>query len=293
MVVLPLVLLIATAAAADPTVSGPAPSGGATPQGVPPPPSLLAPFQNPVKPQVQDEYQLQRAKDGSRDLVYDSTTFTARVARDGSVVFRDKRFGISVLPLFFRPRTTRPPVTGVPSLWSFLHDGGRPNRIPPELAEDATTSYGSRLPIPTMTPFRPDPREACRYPRPCFFDAAVTIVNVSVTFDVTDELMRFAGQDPYRYAKAKFLAATRELRAGLAARAHADDIRAATSELPERLQTIRCDERMSVADRRAILRGLRAELDTAASEGRAAAARIDVALADLDRPDGAASCPPR
>jgi hypothetical protein len=109
----------------------------------------------------------------------------------------------------------------------------------------------------------------------------------------TDELIRFAGQDPYRYAKARFLAATRELRVRLAARAHADDLRDSAAELPRRLQSIRCDDRLSLADRRAILLGLRSELEATSPEGRTAAARIDGALDDLDGPGGTASCPPR
>jgi hypothetical protein len=281
---IPLLLLIA----ADPTSSAPGPGAATTAPG----PSLLAPFKNPVKSPVREEYELQRAKDGSRDLLYESPAFVARVARDGSVVFRDKRFSLSLWPRFFRPRVFGPPVMGVPSLQSFLRDGGRPNRIPPELADESTTAYGAGLPIPTTTPLRPDPREACRYPRPCFFDAVVTVVSVTGTFDLTDELMRLAGHDPYRHAKARFLAATRELRARLAARAHADDIRDSGAELPVRLQQIRCDARLSLADRRAILVGLRAELDGSTPEGRAAASRIDVALADLDRTGGAAACPP-
>jgi hypothetical protein len=283
--------LIAATQAAGLALGASVPDAG-TP-GPKPTPSLLAPFKNPVKAPAQEEYELRRAKDGSRDLLYDASTFTARVARDGSVVFRDKGFGVSLLPLLFRPRTYRPPVMGVPSLMSVLGHGGGHNRVPPELSDESATNYGSRLPLPTMSPFRPDPREACQYPRPCFFDAAVTIVNVTGTFDLTDDLIRFAGQDPYRYAKARFLAATRELRVRLAARAHADDLRDSAAELPSRLQTIRCDDRMSLADRRAILLGLRSELEAASPEGRTAAARIDAALEDLDSPGGAASCPPR
>jgi hypothetical protein len=284
LVALPVVLLMAAADAGAPDAGAPAPS-------------LLAPFKNPVQTPPRDQYELHRAKDGSRDLLYEATAFTARVARDGSVKFHDKGLAVALLPLLFLPRGYRPPAPDVPSLQSFARDSFlhlTPKHIPPELRDESTTYYGSRLPIPTTTPFRPDPREACLYPRSCFFEADVTIINVTGTFDVTDEVMRFSGQDPYRFAKAQFLAATREMRAKLAARAHADDVRDAAAALPDRLQRIRCDDRMSVADRLAILRGLRAELDTTAPEARIAVAQIDVALAAFEtsaRPDGAPACP--
>ena len=90
-------------------------------------------------------------------------------------------------------------------------------------AQEQSALYGARLPIPTVTPYRPDPREACQYPQPCFFNASLLPLSIRGGFDLTDELMRLGGQDPYRYAKAQFLAGTRELRIRMAARAHADE----------------------------------------------------------------------
>ena len=60
-------------------------------------------------------------------------------------------------------------------------------------------------------------------------------------FDLTDELTRFSGQDPNRFQKATFLAATRDRRIQMAVRTHAANIRRATAELPARLQAIACD----------------------------------------------------
>ena len=48
--------------------------------------------------------------------------------------------------------------------------------------------------------------------------------------------MRLNGQDPYRYQKAEFLAATRELRIQMAAKMHAHNIQHAAAGLPARLQ---------------------------------------------------------
>ncbi len=80
--------------------------------------------------------------------------------------------------------------------------------------------------------------------------------------------MRLGGQDlPYRYAKASFLAGTREMRTRMAARAHADDVRSSAAGLPEHLETIACDGRLSVGERRAIIEALGVELDTSTAEG--------------------------
>jgi len=87
----------------------------------------------------------------------------------------------------------------------------------------------------------------------------VVFVSVNGQFDVTDELMRLAGQDPYRFAKAQFLAGTRDLRVRLAARAHAEDVRRSIANLPARLAVVACDDQRSVAERRAILEALRAD----------------------------------
>ena len=84
---------------------------------------------------------------------------------------------------------------------------------------------------------------------------------------------------------------TRELRIRMAARAQADDLRASASELPARLGTIACDERLSAAERRAIIEALRAELDDSTPEGRATDTRISRFLADFDRSDGGLPCP--
>ena len=47
----------------------------------------------------------------------------------------------------------------------------------------------------------------------------------------------------------------------MAARAHADDVRKSAAGLPDHLEAIACDGRLSVAERRAIIEALGAELD--------------------------------
>jgi len=240
------------------------------------------------------DYQLRRDKGGTGDLIYDATAFTARVARDGSVTFRDKHLAVSLALL---GRGAVP--SGVPSLESILRGHGTKRAAPPPVsaqgqsagqAADQWALYGSRLPIPTVTPYRPDPREACQYPQPCFFDASLLPLSIGGSFDLTEELMRLGGQDPYRYAKAHFLAATRELRIRMAVRAHADDVRRSATGLPGELEAIACDGRRTIGERRAIIEALSAELDSSTSEGRAAQAQIARFRARFAEPDGGSPC---
>jgi hypothetical protein len=255
-------------------------------QLVRPPP---APARDPNDPPM--DYELHRVKGGSGDLTYDAPGFTARIAHDGSVTFRDKHFSASfaLLPNLRR----QPTITGVPTLESVLRGNAKkPDPTPVSPAEQAAL-YGSRLPIPTVTPYRPDPREACQYPAPCFFYAPVLLLSIKTTFDLTDELMRLGGQDPHRYAKARFLAGTREMRTRMAARAHADDVRKSATGLPEHLEAIACDGRLSVGERRAIIEALGAELDTSTAEGRAAEAEIGSFLARFGQADGSVTCSSR
>jgi hypothetical protein len=122
----------------------------------------------------------------------------------------------------------------------------------------------------------------------------VTLFTVTGTLDLTDELMRLAHEDPYRYQKARFLTATREMRIRMAGHAHAEDVARSRAELPTRLEEIACDQGRSVADRRAIIAALRAELDAATPEGRTQGDRIRRFLDDWDRADGGVrACPGR
>src|SRR5262245_20626977 len=60
--------------------------------------NLLAP-PAPRRTVEAERVELKETKDGTGDLVYEATGFTARVAPDGSVSFTDKRAsGLSALP---------------------------------------------------------------------------------------------------------------------------------------------------------------------------------------------------
>jgi hypothetical protein len=239
----------------------------------------------PSEPSPQ-EYQLKRAKDGSGDLIYDATTFDARIARDGSVSFRDRRVtGLKLLP--FLPGAAP---TGVPTLEGVIRALGKNQRKARGEAPPDPTADETRYPSTTVSRFRPDTREICRYPNPCFFNAPVLSLGAQGNFDVTDQLMRLAGQDPYRYQKARFLTATREMRVRMAGRAHAEDVARSGVELRGRLESIACDERLGASERRAIVEALRAELDVATPEGRAQRDQIRRFLDGLDRADGGVPC---
>ena len=176
---------------------------------------------------------------------------------------------------------------GLPSLQATLSSLFRKRKRPPAV-EQVSPPDESFLVIPNVTPYRPDPREGCRT---CDFRPIPFLMNPSGHFNLTDELTRFSPNDSHRLEKARFLEATRDLRIRMAARAHANWLRQATAELPSHLQSIACDERLLPAERRAILRALRDEMDTT-PEGHAAARTIDAFLASRDeRPDAGDACP--
>jgi hypothetical protein len=241
--------------------------------GAPRPRSLLDPIPGLKRPPAEEVYQLRDAKDGTGELVYDESGFTARVAKDGSVRFVVKR--VTELRLFpFLPK--RNIHLGVPSLQSSLKaalQGHTPSVARPP--DDGSPPPETTMVIPEVSRYRPDPREGCRY---CGMFPPL-YPNVLGRGDITDEIMRMSGEDPYRYQKAKFLVATTNVRSRMGAKTHAENIRDAITELPARLVSIACDERLSPRDRRAILEALRAELDTGTPAGRLAAGRIETFLA--------------
>jgi hypothetical protein len=281
--------LLAAADAGAPTPAGPP----RAPAPLTSAPSLLAPVPSPsarLGGSPDDRpYELRRAKDGTGALIYDGPGFTARIARDGSVRFDDKHFALmrswSLLP--FAPLPTP---RGRPSLQSTFEDAmAHRRRTSPD---DPVDPRPEPVPlVPRMSPYRPDPSEACYYPMDCYFQAAVVLVGVGGTFDLTDELIRLSGQDPYRREKARLLAATRELRGGLSARAVAGDVRRASAALTERLRSIACDERRSVAERRAFVEALRKQMDGDSDDARAAVQTITRFVAERFDADGGVLCP--
>jgi hypothetical protein len=242
-------------------------------------------------------YELRPVGDGSGDLYYDAPTFSARVARDGTTTFQDHPFGLSprwsLLP--FAPIATP---NSRPSLQSALRDlmnhRGRRGGWGPKEAQPTATPQPNRWPpliYQPMSEYRPDPREACTYPRSCYFQPIV-VAGPAGGGDFTDEIMRFNGQDPYRQEKAQFLAATRETRFRMAARAAADDIRVAKADLTARMLAIACDERRTERERRAVLEALRLELDGTTPAAREASASVTRFITSFfDEGAGRGRCP--
>jgi hypothetical protein len=243
--------------------------------GMPPPPPdpflLRAPRKDP--PPADRSYELHRAKDGTGDLLYEGPGFKARIARDGTARFIDKRFTL-LAPWSFLPFAPMPAPRGAPSLQSTFTDLLARRKPGQGWVPDANPPPAPVPLLPQMSPYRPDPKEVCTYPRPCYFEAGIVLIGLGGTFDLTDELLRLSGQDPYRREKAHFLAATSQLRGGLAARALGENIRSALGGLPARLEEIACDPRRSVRERRAIVEALRQEIEGDTPAARAAVATI-------------------
>jgi hypothetical protein len=259
--------------------------GGAPAPAAKSAPSLLAP-RPALNREVREAYVLQPAKDRSGDLVYEGPRFTARVARDGSVTFGDRKIADFKWSLWPRRVTLNVPSLQS-SLGGLIRGQGPP---PPPMPDDRGPPPETTMLIPEVSRYRPDPREGCRECKNMGFTPLP--MSVGARFDLSDEIARMNGTDPLRYEKAEFLVATRERRVGMAVKRHAANVHRATAELPAMLASIACDDRMSRADRLAILNALRDDMDLASAEGRDGAARITEAIARYFGPaDGGSACP--
>ena len=259
---------------------------GADTQAVPQAPPLIQP---PAPQRVPEprRIDLKDAKDGTGDLIYETSGFTARIAPDGSVAFKDKRVsGLTQFPWF----PMKAPMA-VPSLQASLKNllkGRGPPAPPPSDLDQGLAPPETRQVIPEVSRYLVDTRDACRT---CtnFMDLALPVQMLG-RFDVSDELARFSGQDPARFQKATFLAATHDQRVQMAVKTHAANIQRAAAELPERLRAIACDPRLTHKERRAILVSLAREMDPNTPEGVNAAATITTFVAGFDA--GTVSCGP-
>ncbi len=247
------------------------------------PPATLFPLAPPADAPPPSAYDLRPAKNGSDTLVYEGPRFTARVSVDGTVTFSAAK---PAHPFWWPPFFPVAVDNGRPSLQSTLSSVLRGKKRP--TVETDKVVDESFLIIPNVTRYRPDPREGSR----ASFQVMPLLGNASKEVDLTDALMGLSGQDPYRIEKARFLTATRELRIRRAAHAHAVWIREATAELPKRLAAIAADQRLSVAERRAILEALAAEMDDSPA-GRDAAGRIRAFIAKDFAKDFAKDLAPR
>jgi len=256
---------------------------GADTQAVAPAPPLIQPPAPQGAGEPPQRIELKDAKDGTGDLLYETSGFTARIAPDGSVAFKDKRVsGLSQLP--WLPMRDAP--MAVPSLQASLENllkGRGPPAPPPSALDQGLAPPETRQVIPEVSRYLVDTRDACRT---CtnFMDLALPVQALG-RFDVSDELTRFSGQDPSRFQKASFLAATRDRRLQMAVNMHAANIRRADAELPIQLQAIACDTRLTHKERRAILVSLAREMDPNTPEGVYAAATMTTFLDRFDSGD--------
>ena len=191
--------------------------------------------------------------------VYESPRFEARVARDGVVSFKDKHISTAFsLPfLGFLDRASRP---RGPTLESALRDYFDKRRRPaPE-----------PVPEPPPLPRRIEQSEICPPGSSCHWQSLPVAINVHGSFDLTDEIMRGLGQDPYAPEKARFLSSTFEFRIKLAIEARKTDLKRAFERLPSRLDELWGDDRYSPRERRRILYELWYETDRTPEGERAA-----------------------
>lgn len=254
----------------------------------PPLPLLSLPKQYRDGSEDAPRFKLKAAKDGTKDLVAETSTFVARIAPDGSVRFDDQPRKLSWKAAWL-PAPVPP---GTETLESFL--SRKLKRLPPprwDLKQPETKQPNSV--IPRMPDDRPDPREECdQHPRPCHLGLKPQPLNATGKFDLTDELEFLRGRDPYRFEKARFLEETRELRVQLAVKLNAENLRTQQMKLPDTLRAIACDDSRTTEDRTAILEALQAEMDRDLADGRFAVEQIRAFRARwLDPRDGGSVCP--
>jgi hypothetical protein len=177
--------------------------------------------------------------------MYEEDGWRVAIAPDGGVKFADR--GVTLGNLKLGPiqliDSSHPDRTpGQRLLYDFLHP-----HAPPDPWEAA------RAPI---SPYHADPRLACLPRDPCYFVPAgngLAPASASGLADLTDAYMRWIHQDPYRRAKARFLAATQDLRVKLSARRHEADLRASLAVLPRALAALWADPSRAPLEKRQLI----------------------------------------
>jgi hypothetical protein len=206
-------------------------------------------------------YRIKRHERGG--YVYDATTFQASIADDGAVRFRDDH-GVFDLLWIAAPQ---PLPEGTPTLEGSIrkvlgHVRRRNPAAPPPPAPRAAapqTPGGAVL-------------EICER-RPCV-DPQRVVGFLGATFDITDEVMRLHGDDPYHAQKARFLADTAEWRHSLATAQRDRRKDAALTRQQDQLKVVWKQRQLSVPERRRLLFNLWLEMDQASPEGRQGAAGV-------------------
>jgi hypothetical protein len=194
-----------------------------------------------------------------RGYFYEDAKFEARVAPDGTVTFKGKRFSVNMAPPWARnqrrpespptaPRTATDPTSARRAPWL----------PPPEPAQG-----GPRRQEPNEV----SPPSSSTYVPPSMQSGSM--ISVSGGFDLTDEIMRALGKDPLARDKARFLSATFEFRMKLAIEERKHLMREALDTLPQRLDELWADTRYSLRERRRILYELWIEMDNTPDGARA------------------------
>ena len=231
--------------------------GGVVPDaGLPIPPWV--PRTKRVDVSSEAEYGLRRAGEG---YVYETPHFEARVGHDGVVHFTDRHGSISSFPFSSLAKGQKRQSTAAPEIG---------------VRDPSASRRGPWLPQPSQPepPNRPmEQSEICPPSSSCYspFTAnRASMVGVRGNFDLTDEIMRALGHDPYSLEKARFLSATFEFRIKMAIEARKADLKEAFERLPARLDDLWGDDRYSLRERRRILYELWYETDRTPEGQRAA-----------------------
>jgi hypothetical protein len=208
--------------------------------------------------EVSDQAAYGLARSGE-SYTYETPHFQAQVARDGVVSFKDKHGGASVAFPFF----------------PFIGNAPRPRG--PTLESTLRGYFDKRRRPDPEPPYQPEPlsrrleqNEVCPRSSPCYWESLPVSIVVQGSFDLTDEIMRKLGQDPYGLEKAQFLSATFDFRIKLAMEARKDDLNQGFEHLPGRLDELWGDDRYSPRERRRILYELWYETESSPDGERAA-----------------------
>lgn len=217
---------------------------------------LRAPLSQTNSPEK--EYQLRPEGDG---FIFSEPAFDARVARDGVVTFSDRKVALNYLGAI--PKPVPPPGENETLQGLFFGRAVHPQPAAP------------LEPLPLSPAERLAPAEFCP-PESCFaLPDNMVVAGVGVSMDLNDESARTLDEDPYRAEKARFLAATFEVRMKLAVAAWRDDVRKSVVDLPDALTNLWRDLRYSARERRRILFELWRETDNT-PEGVRAATEIEL-----------------
>ena len=205
-------------------------------------------LQPPVAEKQSETYWLEREGDG---LVYRGSKFEAHVADDGQVRFQDKgpAKAISYLPQPAPPGTTT--MEGTVRKWL----GGKARKPAPSGALDP----------PLQTPDYCPPN----YPSSCELHPVrlpsyirkegnkwVARLNAGAFIDWEKQLPGIPTKDANRVEKARFLAATLDLRTRMAEEAHHVRLQSVLTDLPSFLSAIWSDRAQPAHDRRTTLHEL-------------------------------------